>query len=95
MFKLIKNIFREGLVYNLYTGEVIYKSISIRKCIHVLFELERGDLEDHCNYVESCIENYEPYAEFYPTYGIKFRGKNYDWNNIYDLSKYMKVVKPK
>ena len=58
-----------------YTEEVVFESDNKKDVIDKLKELEGREYSDYLDYHQSCIENYERSADFYPTYYIEVGDK--------------------
>lgn len=58
-----------------YTDEVVFESNNKADAINKLRELEEKDWHEYLDYHQSCVENYERSADFYPTYYIEVDDK--------------------
>lgn len=81
---------RRYKVLNCFSGEVEAVASNIEDCIAFIEYTDGPELQWHCNYAQDCIDNWEPYAEFYPSYYVKYKGKSYDITNICLLKEILK-----
>lgn len=80
----------EYKVYNYYSDEVEAVASNIEECIAYIEYEEGPEYKWHLEYEQNCIDEWEPYAEFYPSYYIKYEGKTYDITNICALKELLK-----
>lgn len=58
-----------------YTDEIVFESDNKSEAINKLRELEGKEYSDYLDYHQSCAENYERPADFYPSYYIEVDDK--------------------
>lgn len=81
---------RRYKVRNDFSGEVEFVSSSIEECVAFIEDIEGPEYHWQCEYEQSCIENWEPYAEYYPTYYTRYKGKSYCIEDLCVLKELLK-----
>lgn len=71
-------------IFNYYDGCIIFNTNSKYQAINKLKELEQEDYEHYLDYKQSNEDNHTYYADYIPTYFIRFQNKDgdYDFVNI-------------
>lgn len=72
-------------VCNCFNGKVELIASSIEECVAFIKDIDGPEYHWHLEYEQMCVENWEPYAEFYPSYYTKYKGKTYNITNLYEL----------
>lgn len=66
------------------TNEVPLETNNKQEAINKLKELELREYQEYLDYHQSCAENYEASADFYPSYYIQVDG-----DEMFDITDYM------
>lgn len=74
-------------VFNQFTNEIVFISDDIICCINFIVQMESKEYDEYLDYKLSCIENYEFYSDYYPTYCIHYKDKFYDITCLGELKK--------